>query len=188
MKSAPVIMLLMFVACAEGAPPVADPWLASGEYRFQITATEGSKKARSVGGSLSLRQTHPDDRSPLGHVAKDRDIARHPLFGWTDAPLQEVGAPMSSDGPEPKAESMDPVYPGVLVDTGWKPTRPRGRPSDAPILWVGSVTNRRDGSRWTDGGGIVLFVMRRAARCLNGIWQEAGIVRDGRGRFSLCQI
>lgn len=181
--------VLAVILLLAGDAPVSteqNPWLRPGEYRLRITATEGPQDGQSVEGAVVLRQTRSDDRSPSGQEAKDRDIRRHPLFGWTDIPLEDVGAPMSSDGPEPRPTSTDPVYPGILVDTGWKAKEPKGRPSDAPLLWIGSVANRRDGSSWTDGGGVVLFVKKRKGPCLTGTWEEAGIIRIGRGTFRLC--
>jgi hypothetical protein len=165
-------------------------WLTSREYRLRITATEGPMKGHSALGAFSLRKTSADDRSSSGVRAKDRNLAAHPLFGWTDVQFDEVGAPMARaepDRPEPSPTSTDPVFPGVLVDIGWKPSRPRGRPQDAPIIWIASAANRRDGSMVLDGGGIVLFVMKRSTDCLTGVWQEAGIIRLGRGTFELCR-
>jgi hypothetical protein len=180
--------IALVVLLAVGVEQEAGPWLEAGDYRLHIKATAGLKKGHSVEGLLSLRPTQKTDRSASGQIAKDRRLEDHPFYGWTDAKLTDVGAPMpSGGGPAPTADSRDPVYPGVLVDTGWKPNDPRGRPRDAPILWVGSFGNLRDDSSWTDGPGIVMFVMKRSQGCLLGVWEEAGIGGPPpSGTFSLC--
>lgn len=179
-------ILVLLALHMEGQCAESEFLLRAGEYLLHVTASEGPRRGNSVNGSVILRESQPGDQSPSGQKAKDRDIAAHPLYGWTDVRFEDVGAPMSSDGPEPKANSTDPICPGILVDVHWKPRDPSGRPPDAPILWVGTVANLRDGSTRLDGSGVILFVMKRKGNCLTGSWQEAGIIRMGRGLFSLC--
>jgi hypothetical protein len=116
----------------------------------------------------------------------DRDLPSTPLYGWTDADLAGVGAPLCTDGPEPKPSSQDPVFPGILV-AHLPPQVREGQPENAPALLVSTVSNLRDGSDWTDGCGIVMRVQAWDGACFRGLWDRWGLRSDGSGYFCLCE-
>jgi hypothetical protein len=157
--------------------------LTPGEYRLSMTATRGSQRGHSTQGPLTLRITPP-------RAGQHPDESRYaPLYGWTDADLTNVGAPLCADGPAPAPSPRDSVFTGVLV----LKLPPESvldarvsRPKDAPILVTGTGTNIRDGGRRLDGCGIGLFVQSRGWNCLRGEWGEWGLEHDGGGTFTLC--
>ena len=165
--------------------------LSAGDYELSLHATRGSRRGRTVQGPLVLVPTSQADRSPrTGQIARDHDIRYTPLYGWLEADLREVGAPLCPDGPAPPPASRDPVFPGVLVlavDPEWKLETRVKRPPDAPILAIGTSVNMRDGRTHLDGCGIGLFVQTADRVCLRGEWSEFGLQYDGAGSFSLCE-
>lgn len=153
--------------------------LQAGEYELEMTATEGSRRRSRVSGTLSLVAT---ERQHWGGTN---------LVGHVDLDLSRVGAPMLRDENHPSPDSREPNAPGVLVlSAGFE----EGYPNDAPVLAVGTVSNRNpvvDGTpegepievMMLDGGGIALWVHRVTAEGFEGRWAEWGLVVDGRGTF-----
>lgn len=90
--------------------------LAPGEYRIVFVATKGPRKRKSVEGSLILKPTSTDDASPaIGERVEAFDTSATPLYGWLEANLQGVAAPICFDAPHPEQESTGPISLGVLV-------------------------------------------------------------------------
>jgi hypothetical protein len=179
---AALTLVLFLSACSTTLRAAPDLRLLPQEYRLQMTAEKGPKVGVTAGGLLTLRQASADDRSPLGQIAKDNSPPK--FWGWTDIQLQDLGVPISSDGPEPHPSSRDPVSPGVLVTVGgWVPD---GLPPEAPVLWIASLMNLRADPGWADGGGIVLYTMARNGKCLTGTWKESGMHQVASGSFSVC--
>jgi hypothetical protein len=189
---------LTVVACIAGLAGAGLWWrhtrtsgqLRAGDYRLSMTATSGSRRGNAVEGHLTLVRTAESDRSPrTGEQPKPSDSRYLPFYGWTDADLSQVGAPLCLDGPAPPPSSRDPVFPGVLVlqlPPGMKLATPVQRPMQAPILVTGTGRNIRDGGRRLDGCGIGLFVQSHERNCVRGEWAEWGLEADGRGTFALC--
>jgi hypothetical protein len=155
--------------------------LAAGSYSVRIFATEGSKKSASTRVRLELRPTNESDVSTAtGEVARDPVFGDSPLYGWILGDLEAVGAVLCPDEIHPEAASRDPVYPGVLVFlVDWF----AGYPERTPVLAVGTISNRRDGSNWLDGCGIGLTVRHISDETFAGHWEGWGLMRDGKGYF-----
>lgn len=155
--------------------------LAPGRYRLTLVARLGSRSGHTVEGELTLRNASKTDRSPrTGEIAQD--LGGLPaMWGWTNAAVEEAGVPLCHEETPP--DSVDPLYPGVLVlaDRFGLPHRPRG----APVLLVATASNRRDGTITTDGCGVGLFIRGVRKGMFWGSWREWGIARDGRGWFCL---
>jgi hypothetical protein len=162
-----------------GAPQANISQIEAGEYKVVFVATNGRWEGEIASGTLVLRKTSPYDRSPrTGEKAQDHQIA--PLFGWLDADLSSVGAPIMPDKVVASPQSRDPVYPGVLVlSIDWGKDYPPG----TPVLTVSTLSNLRNGILWTDGAGIGLWVHSVTPEGFSGLWREWGIVVGGRGHF-----
>jgi hypothetical protein len=152
-------------------------------YELRLIAKGGSRKGKSVSGYLTLRKTLADERSPRTGETAVLD-PHFPAWGWTDADLRQVGAPLCDDDLHPSPGSHDPVYPGVVIldEDARVPLRPR----DRPFLLIATLTNLRNGMTPVDGCGIWLPVKRHDARCFRGWWEGFGTAYDGFGSFSLC--
>lgn len=160
--------------------------LKPGEYRVIFLAESGSRKQAISEGRLWLRATRPNDRSPrTGKVAKDFDFSGVPLYGWLDADLARIGAPICSGYPHPDPSSRDPVYPGVLAHIQRDHASPFP-PGRRTFLTVATLSNPRTGVLWTDGCGFAMYVVGWKEGCIVGSWEEWGLRVDGRGRYCLC--
>ena len=161
--------------------------MQEGEYQIIFVATRGSDDGSFSEGRLVLKATSEEDRSPAtGEVASDfGPLSENPLYGWVDADLDAVGAPICHDGAEPPPDSRDPVYPGVLVlSVDWEKKYPEG----TPVLTVATMSNQRNGTISTDGCGIGLWVHEVTPEGFSGVWREWGIIRNGRGRFCAARV
>jgi len=154
-----------------------------------LVAECGSRHGSASDGNLELVPARATDTSPTtGEVVQD--LSGTPsLYGWTDLEFQRVGAPMCyGDATDPSPASRDPVRPGVLVlDTA------RGRAIDPAVVRaqpqmvvIGTLSNLRDGSIWTDGCGIGLSFEAWDGKCYRGSWGPWGIRVDGTGTFRAC--
>ena len=101
------------------------------------------------------------------------------FYGWTNLDLARVGAPICSDGISPSPASRDPLRPGALVDAS------PNRAEVSPIL-IGTLSNLREGSMYTDGCGIALFLEAWDGSCYSGSWDAWGMAIDGAGTFRAC--
>lgn len=173
------------VACASPCPRVPRPTattgqLVEGRYELTLVATRGSQRGSSTTGQLTLL------RLPAPHWGGSE------LYGFTDIDLDAVGAPWPGDDDHvPLPTSRDPQAPGVLVENV---DFEEGYPDGAPVLLMGTVSNRNpavaitpEGAQilelWPDGEGIGLWVHEVPAEGFIGRWREWGIVYDGRGKF-----
>ena len=152
-------VLVFLIGCAGVNPSTDAPELAPGEYTLTLQATTGRHSGRSAVGRLHLEPA----------IAGQRDAIT--LWGWTDLDFAEVDAPMLDGSSSPL--SHDPRSPGVVV-VG---------PGPCSSLWIGSALNSSE--LIEDGGGIVLRGERCDSQGLRGKWEEAGVVRAGRGTFVL---
>jgi len=166
-----------------------DATLKARDYTLTIVATSGSRAGHQSRGVLRLVRTKPDDRSPeTGETARDQSRTNIPFYGWTDADLSSVGAPLCSSAPHPPPSSQDPIYPGVLVELpGFRDALPPEQPPNAPVLTIGTLSNLRNGSTWRDGCGIALFVQSATNTTFLGSWREWGRLSDGSGYFCLSE-
>jgi hypothetical protein len=198
MRNAPLLLILLLAIVLLGGTTFwwlgrnARIWgLSAGAYELSFVATRGSRQGKTVRGNLVLASTAKTDRSPrTGEIAKDPDIRYFPLYGWLDANLLEVGAPLCPGGLAPPPSSRDPVFPGVIVqaiDPAWNFGDRVKRPPGAPILAIGTLANMRNGRLGLDGCGIGLFVQAAGSGCWRGEWSEFGLQHDGAGTFSLCR-
>jgi hypothetical protein len=91
------------------------------------------------------------------------------------------------EGPEPAADSQDPVYPGLLVQkVPYGAKGPFTGKDLVPVILVATVGNLRNGESWTDGCGFAMYLLARDGACYTGAWSEWGLRKDGRGSFRLC--
>jgi hypothetical protein len=198
MRNAPRLLILLLATVLLGGGAFrwlgrnAHIWrLSAGAYELSFVATRGSRQGKTLHGRLLLAPTAKTDRSPrTGEIAKDPDIRHVPLYGWLDANLLEVGAPLCPGGLAPPPASRDPVFPGVIVlaiDPAWNLGDRVKRPPGAPVLVIGTLANMRDGTIGLDGCGIGLFVQAASGDCWRGEWSEFGLQYDGAGTFSLCR-
>jgi hypothetical protein len=157
-----------------------------GEYQVIFLAERGSKKDAISEGALWLRATSTSDKSPrTGEVADASYIAITPMYGWMDAELDLVGAPICARPPYPAPNSEDPVYPGVLVHA--HPDLPL--PQDAKgevMLTVSTLSNVRNGEEGFDGCGFFMYITSWDGKCYKGRWSKYGRRSDGSGRYCLC--
>ncbi len=170
-----------------GTPQANISQLKAGDYSIVFVATKGRWKGKRTSGTLWLREASPDDRSPrTGEIAQDFANRIPPLFGWLDADLSIVGAPIRHDSKvEPSPKSQDPVYPGVLVHfLDWGKDYPHG----TPVLTVSTVSNLRNGTNYTDGTGIGLWVHSVTSNGFSGVWREWGMAVGGHGHFCANKI
>ena len=123
--------------------------VAPGTYRLVLVATKGDRKRARASGLLTLRHSPPDERPrPMGEVPVGWEWDQKELIGTLDIDLTQVAAPMCGDSPDPR--STDPIYPGVLVKAiDWEDRYPKR----TPVMVVGTVSNRRDGTQAFDGCG-----------------------------------
>ena len=155
--------------------------LVPGEYRIVFVATKGKKKGKSIEGTLVLHATSVNDVSPVtGEQALDHDISETPLYGWLEADLAKVDAPICTNPPHPDPTSTDPISPGVLVHLiDWK----EPYPENTPVLTVAALVNLRNEHGWEDGCGIGLWVRQMDGKSFSGDWKAWGIVHAGSGHF-----
>jgi hypothetical protein len=153
--------------------------VAPGTYQLVLVATKGNRKRARASGLLTLRQSPADERPrPTGELPVGWEWDPKELIGRLDIDLTQVAAPMCGDAPDPR--SNDPVYPGVLVKTiDWGDRYPK----KTPVMVVGTLANRRDGTQAFDGCGIGLFVTHADSSGIFGKWDRWGIVRNGSGYF-----
>lgn len=177
------------LACLSRGEPIAStsgPSLSAGEYQVIFQAERGSRREGISKGTLWLRPTRVNDKSPrTGEVADSSYISITPLYGWLDAELDRVGAPICATTPHPAPTSDDPVYPGVLVHTH----RDLPLPSNAKgevMLTVSTLRNLRNGEDWLDGCGFVMYITSWDGECYRGTWSKFGRRSDGSGRYCLC--
>ncbi|MDR0787320.1 MAG: hypothetical protein LBG44_05585 [Gemmatimonadota bacterium] len=103
--------------------------------------------------------------------------AETPLYGAAVLDWKAATAPVSLSEPVPP-NSLDPVYPGVLV---WLDSR-------RTLILIGTLSNIRNGNTWEDGAGIALDVIDQSAGRLRGDWNRWGIIgfsSGGSGYFCL---
>ena len=185
-------LLVAFLSCKRADPPSPKGetayQLAAGAHHFVLRAESGKRKGSSVEGALTLRATSASDRSPkTGQLAFDRSLPSTPLYGWIDVPLQGVDAPLCDSL---ASSAQDPVFPGVLV---MLPNQRMDflppRPDSAPLLFVGTLRNRRVDEHVMDGCGFVMVVQgsdEHNKECLGGVWKLWGRQPGGEGSFTLC--
>lgn len=93
--------------------------------------------------------------------------------------------------------SRDPIYPGVLVKVS--ELGEEGYPPLTPVLKIGTVSQTRNPviasdekgeniELATDGMGIGMWVTWADESGFGGVWQEYGIVYDGRGTFCATRL
>jgi hypothetical protein len=171
---------------SEAVPEALGHELAGRTYRVTLVATSGVKQPISSVGHLTLRPTSVSDRSQrTGELAKDKNLAWTPFYGWLDADLSQIKAPICDDAPHPSASSQDPVYPGVLVARF--PWRSSQRAPNVPMILVASVGNLRNGDDWTDGCGFAMYLKVWSDGCFRGTWERYGLRLGGSGHFCLCE-
>lgn len=139
----------------------------AGRYQLRLVAVGPS---RTTSGTLTLRPMPDSLRfavTPGGGV--DSSVS-HPLYGTSDADLEQVGAMTAGAG-----SSTDPTRPGALVVQWWTAQPSGGRSTDV-VVRIGSEGNRRDRAPF-DGAYMVLRVARADATGFAGAW-ESGV--DGR--------
>ena len=149
--------------------------LAAGQYGFVITSTVGPTAGTTSEGRLTLRPTAPTDRSPrTGQSPRaDEDRERRPLYGYLDADLARVGAPLPNGrtADEPMPNSTDPLFPGVLVHVQTGP----GERQQSVLTVAMSYNARVDlGGAAGDGPGIFLRVRQIAPDGFAGRWTQGG--------------
>ena len=154
--------------------------LAAGEYGFVITSTVGPTAGKTSEGRLVLRPTAPADRSPrTGQSPRaDEDRERRPLYGYLDADLARVGAPLPNGltADEPMPNSTDPLFPGVLVHVQKGP----GERQQNVLTVATSINARVDlGYGVADGPGIFLRVREIAPDGFAGTWAQGGLEEAG---------
>lgn len=188
---APIALLMLPIgsALAETCEDVsslpqslAAPLMNPGSFRLTLVATSGRKLGGIAEGVLDLRATNSNDRSPrTGEVASGRDIADVPLYGWATADWSLVDARVVKE----RAESRDPVFPGVLVMfASWKD----GYAPRTPVVVISSVAHRGSGDIVTDGGGIGLWVRKLDDAGFAGEWSGWGIAMSGSGYFCATRL
>ncbi len=86
----------------------------------------------------------------------------------------------------PPATSLDPVYPGVLVESEGR----EGERSWQITLLIGTVGNDRTerGRSMLDGGGIGLRVVDAVPNGFRGTWGPWGLTQTGSGYFCAIQV
>jgi len=153
------------------------PELRAGVYRLTLLADHGSRRGASTEGSLTLVSTSAADKSQsTGEVAKDvYDVP--PFYGWVELDFQRVAAPTCR---HPDPASRDPVRPGALVRAD--------KYHRHQVVLIGTVSNLRDGSLYTDGCGNALNVEGSKGNCYLGSWDRWGIAVDGSGTFRACFV
>lgn len=126
-----------------------------------------------------MSATAADQSESSGEIARDFDGPPE-FYGWTGLDFHKVAAPMCNNDASPPPTSRDPVRPGALV-----PTR---KPHEAPKILIGTMSNLRNGSLYTDGCGIALYLDGWDGNCFLGSWRNWGIVTDGTGTFRACPV
>lgn len=101
------------------------------------------------------------------------------LWGYTTLDPERVGIPICEGHVPPDSE--DPVYPGVVLIES-SPV------DDLPALLSSTMTNHRDGTLTLDGCGVGLLIEERTPSGWRGKWSEWGILKDGRGTFTIRKI
>src|SRR5262245_57054586 len=77
---------------------LAAPIIEPGSFRLTLVATRGRKIGGITEGVLNLRPTSSSDRSTqTGQLARDRNIADVPLYGWVIADWTLVDAPVGHE-------------------------------------------------------------------------------------------
>ena len=156
--------------------------LTAGSYTVQMVTTDGAKPGAKATGTLTLVRTLGTDRSPRTRKLPRADENRRaiPLWGYIDADLLAVGAPLpdGKNADEPQPHSRDPIYPGVLVHIqNWgSHTLPQ-----QIVLFVGTSHNARVrlGYMVLDGPGILMNVRRMLPEGFLGTWHQGGRVAAG---------
>jgi hypothetical protein len=152
---------------------VAGTYKLTAHVTYRPTRTsDSSGLTADAEGSLTLRQFE-GQREPL-----DR---KYPLYGWTDVDFRALGATLG----ETPSSSQDPENVGVVIVT-LPPIPGIERPSNAPILLIGTADNNVATRRSTDGPGIGLMVKTKEGECLVGTWGMWGILPNAAGRFTIC--
>ena len=188
------VVAVLACGCASGPcprptkPDANVSQLLPGSYDIVFLATSGSERGTQTTGKLVLKRTSPTDRSPsTGEPPADfnNDRAKQPLYGWIDADLEKVGAPICAMEGEVLPNSHDPVFPGVIVEVERNDDT---YPDGTPVLNIGTVSNDRTVVFATDGCGIGLWVHEIDPNGFSGKWGEYGIIANGRGRFCATRI
>jgi len=156
--------------------------LAAGSYALTIIATAGGKPGTQASGTLTLRETVSTNRSSrTGRLPRsDENRSATPLWGYIDADLASVGAPLpdGNNPDEPQPTSRDPIYPGLLVHIqNWGSlTLPQQY-----VLTVGTTYNVRVRLHYAvaDGPGILMNVRQITIKGFRGTWQQGGLVVAG---------
>jgi len=154
--------------CDDTPPPLSSTdsvpqALLSGQYEIQFKATGGTSKGNSASGQLWLAPIDPSVRQD-----------GHPLYGWLNADLSLVDAPICSDD-EPAPMSRDPLNPGVLVTT---------ERDGHQVLTVANAGHKyHPGYVTFDGCGIILYIDQADSATFSGRWGAYGIIYNGCGYF-----
>lgn len=167
--------------CAKRPANPTDVVLDAGDYEITFVAESGSRSGQRTSGTLHLRKSSHDDVSPATGERVSEWVIEHrpnafPLYGWIDADLRAIGAPMCDESPHPKPDSSDPLRPGVLVHS-----RETGE-----LLTIGSLGNLirlGDAGLWMDGCGIRLWAFDANSQTYYGDWKATGTLHDGEGYF-----
>lgn len=151
--------------------------IEEGEYHGRLIAKSGSQKGEVAEGEIIFVQAERGDRSPTSGEQVS-DLRSVKFWGSTNISLEKVAAPLCN--PLVKPDSHDPVFPGLIVI----------QTEDNPaLILISTAANRRDGRLTSDGCGIRLDIHRATKDgCLEGRWKEWGVIRDGRGVFSMCPL
>jgi len=149
--------------------------LTAGEYLLTLVATSGPKSGAQVTGPMILKKAGPKDRSPrTGEVASISYGEEPQFYGAAALDWSRVAAPVL-EGEPPPANSLDPIYPGVLVRSDGATT----------LILIGTLSNFRNGEAWLDGAGIGLTVTAASSNRVRGTWDAWGLAVGGGGRFCI---
>jgi hypothetical protein len=162
--------------------PTSDHSGLDGRYQLTVISEGPDLAGRRVAGVLWLWPSSAADSSPRTRKGvAPGDTIVHPYYGASDLDLWSL----KRKGPSGEAElrsRIDPVYPEILVTV-------RGGPSQSNTvwksitMWIGSVTNARDGSLGLDGAGFALHILEITSTGFKGRWGPAGIVQTEEGYF-----
>lgn len=131
-----------------------------GTYALVVVAEKGDQAGRRVSGHLNLRRTSAVQvDTALGSIESAHSW---PVWGWTDAPLETLGAVMIYP-----AQSDSPLTPGVLA---WHDEESRH-------------LQLTIGQRFELTIGVVLKVTAGSTSSFSGTWSNPGIEPVRSGRF-----
>lgn len=159
----------------------------NGTYSVSFLQIKDSDTISQTNGSLVLIPTSKNDKSPRTGESPslNEDRGQIPYYGWIDADLSKVNAPLpKDDGVSPIHTSKDPIYPGVLFYI----RKYYSDSSKQADLWVSSVFNLRNDEEWLDGAGFVMQLDSIDSNGFYGEWRPAGKLRGGKGIYSARKV